>query len=312
MTGAKALWAICLAAILLASAAEGQDAYQSADPSFDVTVSRPAYTKRHPRVLFDEGHFNVHKASGTYGAFARLIVNDGYKLSVGRTRLNNQALLGTDLLVIANALGAPDPERPEAARPAFTPEECDAILAWVSRGGSLLLITDHEPSASAAETLISRFSVGTSNNFALDRQNYFTRAGWPGNLVFTREKGLLADHPIINGRNETERVNKVLTFGGQSLSGPSHAVPILRLSDSATTLFAYPARQVEYSAAGRALLVAMRHGRGRVVITGEAAMLSAQLLQEGSQSQPFGMNVPGFDNRLLALNIMHWLSGLTS
>jgi hypothetical protein len=25
---------------------------------------------------------------------------------------------------------------------------------------------------------------------------------------------------------------------------------------------------------------------------------------------PFGMNRPGIDNRQLALNIMHWLSGL--
>jgi len=48
--------------------------------------------------------------------------------------------------------------------------------------------------------------------------------------------------------------------------------------------------------------------KGRVVILGEAAMLSAQLA--GANKMPFGMNRPGIDNRQIALNIMHWLSGL--
>jgi hypothetical protein len=47
-------------------------------------------------------------------------------------------------------------------------------------------------------------------------------------------------------------------------------------------------------------------GKGRVVVMGEAAELSAQLIGD----EKFGMNVPGIDNRQMALNIMHWLSGL--
>ena len=52
----------------------------------------------------------------------------------------------------------------------------------------------------------------------------------------------------------------------------------------------------------------MNFGKGHVVVLGEAAMLSAQLA--GPNGNPFGMNRPGIDNRQLALNIMHWLSGL--
>jgi hypothetical protein len=37
-------------------------------------------------------------------------------------------------------------------------------------------------------------------------------------------------------------------------------------------------------------------------------MLSAQLA--GPNQAKFGMNRPGIDNRQLALNIVHWLSGL--
>jgi len=41
------------------------------------------------------------------------------------------------------------------------------------------------------------------------------------------------------------------------------------------------------------------------VVLGEAGMLRAQRDRNGA---PVGMNVPGYDNRQLALNIMHWLS----
>lgn len=59
------------------------------------------------------------------------------------------------------------------------------------------------------------------------------------------------------------------------------------------------------SAAGRSQGLALRFGKGRVVVLGEASMLSAQL---DAQGRPFGMNRAGIDNRQLALNILHWLS----
>ena len=62
------------------------------------------------------------------------------------------------------------------------------------------------------------------------------------------------------------------------------------------------------SAAGRAQGLAFTLGKGRVVVLGEAAELSAQVV--GLEGEKFGMNVPGLDNRQMALNIMHWLSGL--
>ena len=62
------------------------------------------------------------------------------------------------------------------------------------------------------------------------------------------------------------------------------------------------------SAAGRAQGIALNPGKGHVIVLGEAAMLSAQIT--GPNKMPFGMNVPGIDNRQLALNIVHWLSGL--
>lgn len=296
--------------VMCLSKVAAQEASQIPDPNFNTRIERPAYTNKHPRVMFDEAHFNVHTTSTGYKAFAEMMSNDGYQITPNKDKFNRKMLEGFQVLVIVNALGAADPDDPESARPAFTDAECDAVRDWVRGGGALLLITDHEPAASAAENLATRFEVGTSKNFAVDKSNYFTRTGWAGNLVFSRDKGLLAEHPIINGRNATERISQVLTFGGQSLKGTSSSTAFLKLSDTARTLFTYPARQVEISAANRSQGIALEYSKGRVVIMGEAGILSAQILKEGQASYPFGMNVPGFDNRQLALNIMHWLSRL--
>ena len=63
------------------------------------------------------------------------------------------------------------------------------------------------------------------------------------------------------------------------------------------------------SAAGKTQGVAFSLGKGRVVVMGEAAELSAQVF---GQDGKMGMNVPGIDNRQMALNIMHWLRRLLS
>jgi hypothetical protein len=54
--------------------------------------------------------------------------------------------------------------------------------------------------------------------------------------------------------------------------------------------------------------VALKFGKGRVVVLGEASQLSAQLA--GTQQRAMGMNYAGCDNRQWAINIAHWLSGL--
>ena len=123
-------------------------------------------------------------------------------------------------------------------------------------------------------------------------------------LLFARNKGGLGDHAITNGRDESERVNRVLTFTGQSLKGPPGSVAFLKFADTAVE----NDDGKEISAAGRAQGLALIRGKGRVVVTGEAAQLSAQSVG----GMRFGMNSPGCDNRQMVLNIVHWLSGLTN
>jgi hypothetical protein len=285
----------------------GQGGGQMADPDFDARVAKPAYTRNGPKVLFDEAHNNFHTASGRYKPFADLITNDGYQITPNKQKFSAETLKGYDILVISNALGAPRMNAPEAANAAFTDQECDAVRDWVKSGGSLLLIADHAPMGAANQSLGQRFGVDMSKMFTVDQQNYDKELNNSGFIVYTRESGRLADHAITRGRNDSERVNKIIAFTGQSLKGPAGSVAFMQLSDTAQDLMPGPGSQ-PVSAAGRAQGIAMSSGKGRVVVLGEAAMLSAQMTGPGGMK--FGMNRPGIDNRQLALNIVHWLSGL--
>jgi hypothetical protein len=126
-----------------------------------------------------------------------------------------------------------------------------------------------------------------------------------GDILFSRENKLLADSPITRGRNSSERISRVITFTGQSLKGTPDSKPLLILP--ATAVDIRPPSKTGISAAGRVQGLTIEFGTGRVVVLGEAGMLTAQI---DNQGRAFGMNYPNNDNRQFALNIMHWLSRL--
>lgn len=336
---------LSVAFLLLGIASYSQ---QSPDPDFNARVVRPAYTKNHPKILFDEAHNNFHTSSGRYKAFADLMTNDGYIITPNKAKFQRKMLEGHDVLVIANPLGAERQNMPEASRSAFTEEECDAVRDWVRSGGSLLLIADHEPFGAATSIMSLRFGIEMSKGHTIDRANYDLETGNMSFLIFTRANKLILEHPITRGRDETERINRVITFTGQSLKGPVGSAPLLRLSETAVDLnrqagnetggarpsvFQRDGRSL-YTDAGtlprtgevvgsakaavRSQALAFDFGKGRVVVLGEAAMISAQIVRGqaaqmmGKEEIQMGMNRKGFDNRQLALNIMHWLSRLLS
>jgi hypothetical protein len=285
---------------------------QVADGGFDTHIVRPAYVKQHPRVLFDEAHNNLYTSTGRYKPFADLIRSDGYKLEPGAETFTRKQIEGYDVLVIVDASGPKE----QRDTPAFTEAECDAVRDWVKAGGALLLITDHAPFGSAAAPLARRFDVGVTAGFTFDTKQYNKESGDQTELVFARDDGLVGEHPITRGRDETERINRVMTFSGTSLKGPGGSVALLKLADTAKDVLPpdrkpsspdQPADHRTVSASGRAQAIALEFGKGRVVVLSEAPMLTAQVMPSGFR---FGMNIAGTDNRQLALNIMHWLSGL--
>lgn len=306
--GALFIAAIAITALFLAT----RD--QSYDRAFDARVTDPAYPVDGPVVLFDEGHLNTHTTAGGYRPFSDLLRSDGYRLRVAREPLTTATLQEASVLVLAVARGKND-ANDEAA---YSEAEAAVIDAWVRGGGSLLLITDHWPYGSSVSSLARRFNIAMGAGLVQDTTHHDPDRG-DSHLVFSAGNGLLRDHPIVRGRTQVERVQRVLSFTGQSLQGPAAAVPFLALSDAATERPPGPPHverdggdvrvQMEYgdpvSAAGRAQGIALEVEAGRMVVLGDAGMLRAQRDRNGML---VGMNVAGYDNRQLALNIMHWLS----
>lgn len=289
---------------------------QSADPGFDARVDHPAYTDRRPKVLFDEAHYNVDKSGGRYKPFADLIRNDGYEVTPNTQPFTIDSLKGYDVLVIANPLGLRGAAQQLAnlfrlegklhiATSAFTPDECVAVRDWIQDGGSLLLIADHAPAGEAAGALSSLLGVEMTNWYVEDKDHEDPETRNPSFLVFSRKNGLLKDHAITRG------LQSVITFTGQALRPPPGAVSFLSLAPGAVE---YPRRKAMTtegrSAANLAQGVALEFGKGRVVVLGEAAMMTSQVARANGSVLRFGLSHPNHQNRQLAINIMHWLSRL--
>ncbi len=310
------LTALAIGLIALAVAAPAMAQQQMTDPDFVPTVARPAYTADGPNVVIDGSHDNFHTVDGRYAPFAALLRADGYRVRGGTSTFDVNGLVGVDVLVIANA--APS----EGGSP-FSAREIGALDAWVRSGGRLLLIADHAPFGVAAAELAAQFGVGMGKGWTFEPAD--NANGLTSQLVYSRENGRLGDHAITRGRNADEAVVAVTAFTGQSLIAPEGATVLMQLGpqawEAATPQDAPAAVEAMragasdnpavHSAAGRAQGLAFIHGRGRVVVLGEAGMLSAQLVRFGDDrpDMRFGMNV-ATGNAQFGLNIMHWLSGL--
>lgn len=307
--------ALALGLIVLAVAAPAA-AQQMTDPDFHPTVARPAFAADGPMVTIDGAHNNFHTVDGRYAPFAALLQADGYQVRGGTAAFDAGGLDRVDVLVIANA-------GPSNGGSPFTAGEIEAVEAWVRGGGRLLLIADHAPFGTAAEALAARFGVRMGKGYAFAMTG---DADLTTNLAYPPEA--FGDHPIIAGRSADERVASVTAFTGQSLQGPPGATILLPMTAGAREAQDLPTLQalagrLDGGAAPQAALaelstpalpaqgLAFTHGEGRVVVLGEAGMLSAQVVRfpDGRPETRFGMNVaPG--NAQFGLNIMHWLTGL--
>jgi len=255
------------------------------------------FQDRPPRVLLDEAHHNVHTVDGSYQQFAKLLTANGFGVSPNKQPFSAEVLRECDVLIIANARAAGrSAPMEERAGPAFSSAEIEVLAEWVKAGGALLLVTDHWPIGPANSALAHRLGVKMSGGWTDDPEQTTDRAG---HLLFTRKKGSLGDHAILSGRNDGEEVSEVRSFMGQSLVGPPGSVPLLRLSPTAVDLLPPEKRRV--GAGGKSQAIAFEFGRGRVVVTGEAAMFRVQPDDRGGK--------PAFEgNRRFAINVVRWLS----
>ena len=285
-------------------------AQQVADTLFVPMVHDPAHAAgKGPLVLVDAAHHNFHTPTGRYEPFARTLRADGYIVESNTERFTRAGLSRARVLVIANALAAENVEEWVLPTPAaFDSAEISAVSAWVRDGGSLLLIADHMPFPGAAEDLAAVFGVYMCNGFAM------IDGGGDGRMDFSRAAHTLADHPITRGRNARERVEAVQSFTGQAFRLVGGGEGLMTLEPNVLLLFPTVAWQFSkltpvIRAGGMQQGAAVRVGKGRVAVFGEAAMFSAQVV--GPNRDPMGMNAPAASqNAQFLLNVMHWLEGL--
>lgn len=282
-------------------------AQQVPDSSFHYPIAQPRYALgKGPVVMLDEAHHNFHTLGGRYYAFGKLLSADGYNMVSGTALFTQNHLSQCRILVISNALHADNQTRGWSlpTPSAFSADEIAAVKAWVNNGGRLLLIADHMPFGGAAADLAAAFGFGFKNGFALDNRHRDIE-------VFYRSNGALQNTPITDGFDAGSRVDTIVTFTGQAFSIPRQARSVLALNDTYTILLPEVAWEFTdstpwLSAKGLHQLAYRHFGKGKVFVSGEAAMFSSQL--SGPQREPTGMSLPeARQNAQLLMNIMRWL-----
>lgn len=279
-------------------------AQQVPDINYNPKIVNPAYSKGKGTIIYiDEAHHNFHTRTGRYAPFAQLLEKDGYVTKSFTQKFTDTNLKDVKILVIANALNEINVEVWDLPNPsAFTEDEVLAIEKWVANGGSLFLIADHMPFPAAAATLASKFGFKFHNAFNIDIVNP---------AYFWRSNGSIVESVITSGRNTAETVYQIPKTEGQGFDIPADATSILKFYG--TSFLLYPKKNWHFdsdtpmlSAEGMSQGAFKKHGKGRVVVFGEASLFTAQIGQPGNRKM--GMNsATAKDNYKLLLNCIHWL-----
>ena len=259
------------------------------DDSFDPPIAKPAFaTGKGPVVLVDEKHRNVVSLQSYFRPVGRYLGKDGYVVRPGTEVFTQAALSGVRVLIVANA------QAEEGALPgssALSDGEIRAVDSWVKKGGGLLLIADRAPFGGPARPLAKTFGVTLDDNTILRKGN----DGKPDG-VLTIEVAQDGDpkHPIFSG------ISKVVYVVGESLDGPG---PVLRAPKGT---YSGPTNQATEgpSAAGKPIVLAFSHGKGRVVVIGDAGIASAFGSVGGSSHR----GISESDNALFVRNVLRWLA----
>jgi hypothetical protein len=284
------LWLVSLSLSGQAQATPTPPTQLTVDESFSPAFDAPDFkTGEKPIVFIDEAHRNVITLRTYLGPVGRWLEKLGYQVRPAQGSAE-RLVEGPDraIFVVANAQA---PEKRPADASAFSEEEVIAVEAWVRDGGSLLLVADRAPFGAPARALAKAFGVTLDNNTILVK----SADGSPtGELTVDVNRHGERSHPLF------DRVLSVVYVVGESMSGPG---VMLRAPDGA---YGGPTAQATDgpSAAGRALILAFEHGKGRVVVVGDGGVVSAF----GSASGSAHRGISEGDNARFVRNVFKWLA----
>lgn len=299
---------ILLFVFILALTGRWATAQQYPDTTFSPPITEPLFDKGSgPTVYIDGAYNNFHQLDGGYRAFADLLARDGYSLKANDQLFSDESLRDIEVLVISNPINSENQGRwYKPIYPAFSEEEVRAVEQWVKGGGRLWLIADHMPFAGAAADLAAAFGGIFHDGFAAD-----TTQG--GSTLMCRSNGTLADDPVTAGFRPGFRSDSIYSFTGQAFEiGPSfrNIMPLTNnwLSLEPDTAWQFNESTPRYSADGWSQGALRAYGKGKVILWGEAAMFTAQVVETEDGTFKAGMNSPRAPNNYkLLLSLMEWL-----
>lgn len=281
-------------------------AQQQPDTSFSFSIESPEYEPgAGPTICIDSAHNNFHTLEGGFSPFARVVREDGYKVIDSNQSITRERLEVCDICIIVNPLHESNIGNWTLPNPsAFTEQEIMELGNWVNSGGRFLLIADHMPFAGAAYDLGKSFGIEFSNGFAtLEKEQ-----NQPD--VFSFENDRLKESPITG-----DGITLVTSFTGSAFTYPTDAIPVMVFKEGDFSLepeivwqFEEDTKTLDLENYAQGVL--MEPGEGKVAVFGEAAMFTAQVINQGRENEfRVGINNTGLapQNLDFLLNLIHWL-----
>jgi hypothetical protein len=221
-------------------------------------------------VLFDIGHGERFTISATgplqLSRFAEVIRSAGGTMVAVEKPLSDATLAGADALVISGAFAPP------------TPDEVEAIMRFMQRGGKLSVMLHIAP---PLRPLLERLKVTYTNGVILERENIIDDQ--PTNFKVNR----LENHPVLQGLTDFS------LYGVWGLLNQDDSTRIIAATSRHAWIDLHH-NQVQTSdeTASFGVAVAGEVGKGGFLVFGDDAIFQNKFL-EGNNSK-------------LALNLAKW------
>ncbi|MEU7836513.1 DUF6421 family protein [Nonomuraea sp. NPDC049129] len=252
-----------------------------------------------PRVLFDEAHSEswtirrevaeainpAHPDDNSYARAAELLRRLGHTVTARQTGpLDAGTLQEQDVLVIAHPSGERWERTTGQGSPVFSAAELDAVAAFVAGGGGLVVLAEEEQDkyGNNLAELLGRFGVGVTHATVRD----------PGHAHRGVATWVLGERATSDGLLAGVKTACFYRSGALILAD-SLADAASADADSsvdATVLFTSSGSA---DPAGAPLAVAVRHGRGRVVVFADSDLFGDDSIED-------------YDHRTLWGNVVTW------
>ncbi|MDP4511115.1 DUF6421 family protein [Nonomuraea turcica] len=255
-----------------------------------------------PRVLFDEAHSEswtirrevaeainpAHPDDNSYARAAGLLRHLGHTVVAHSSGPLDAAVLSDqDVVVIAHPSGERWERTTGQGSPVFSAAELDAVEAYVAAGGGLVVLAEEEQDkyGNNVRELLGRFGVGVEHTTVRDpRHAHRDVATW---VLATRAT---TDGLLAGVKTACFYRTGVLTLApAAGTAGTPSSVGGATAAD-ATVLFT---TSPTADPAGAPLAVAVRHGRGRVVVFADSDLFGDDSLDD-------------YDHRRLWANVITW------